>query len=77
MEFPNFCVLLHQQTNKQLEIMKAIANKTIKSSKGIRIAKGNTVELNYRGNKYCDITFNGKSFTTTMGVANSYFSWTF
>jgi hypothetical protein len=77
LEFPNFCVLLHQQTNKQLEIMKAIANKTIKSSKGIRIAKGNTVELNYRGNKYCDITFNGKSFTTTMGVANSYFSWTF
>ena len=57
--------------------MKAIANKTIKSSKGIKIAKGNTVELNYRGNKYCDITFNGESFITTMGVANSYFSWTF
>ena len=57
--------------------MKAIANKTIKSSKGIRITKGDTVELNYRENEYCDVAFNGESFTTTMGVANSYFTWIF
>jgi hypothetical protein len=57
--------------------MKAIANRTIKSSKGIRITKGDTVELNYRGNKYCDVTINGESFITTMGVANSYFTWIF
>ena len=57
--------------------MKAIATRTIKSSKGIRITKGDTVELNYRENKYCDVTFKGQSFTTTMGIANKYFNWIF
>ena len=55
--------------------MTAIANKSIRSSKGIRIAKGDTVKLNYRGNKYCDVIVGNDSFTTTMGVANSYFTW--
>lgn len=56
--------------------MTAIANKTIKSSKGLVINKGDVVELNYRENKYCDIIISGGSFTTTMGIANKYFDWT-
>ena len=55
--------------------MEAVANKSIKSSKGIRIVKGQTVKLNYRKNQYCDVIVGNDSFTTTMGVANSYFTW--
>ena len=57
--------------------MTAISNRNIKSSKGIIIKKGDKVELNDRENKFCDITKEGKTFTTTVGIANKYFNWTF
>lgn len=57
--------------------MTAIATRNLKSSKGITITKGDTVELNYRENKFCDVTKEGKTFVTTMGIANKYFDWTF
>lgn len=56
--------------------MTAISNINLKSSKGIRIIKGEKVTLFYRENKYCDvIKNNGQKFTTTTGVANKRFNW--